>query len=103
MPRRAVCTAVRALRSTGKVRWLTQLPRWRNEKKKEGPIFWSGPVLAGNNLWAVNSEGTVYRISTGEGAASEFTDLKEPVSLAPVVANNTLYILDDSGRITAFR
>ena len=90
-------------RSTGKVRWLTQLPRWRNEKKKEDPIFWSGPVLAGNNLWAVNSEGKVYRISTGEGAASEFTDLKEPVSLAPVVANNTLYILDDSGRITAFR
>ena len=66
-------------------------------------FFWSGPVLAGNNLWAVNSEGKVYRISTGEGAASEFTDLKEPVSLAPVVANNTLYIFDDSGRITAFR
>jgi outer membrane protein assembly factor BamB len=25
------------------------------------------------------------------------------VSLAPIVANNTLYILDDSGRISAFR
>ena len=90
-------------RSTGKVRWLTQLPRWRDEKDKKGPIFWSGPVLAGNNLWAVNSEGEVYRISTGEGSASQFTDLKESVSLAPIVANNTLYILDDSGRITAFR
>ncbi|MBO6767911.1 MAG: PQQ-binding-like beta-propeller repeat protein [Erythrobacter sp.] len=90
-------------RSTGKVRWLTQLPRWRDEEDKEGPIFWSGPVLAGNNLWAVNSRGEVYRISTGEGSASLFTDLDQPVSLAPVVANNTLYILDDSGRITAFR
>ena len=90
-------------RSTGKVRWLTQLPRWRDEEDKEGPIFWSGPVLAGNNLWAVNSRGEVYRISTGEGSASLFTDLDQPVSLAPVVANNTLYILDDSGRITAYR
>ena len=90
-------------RSTGKVRWLTQLPRFRNEEKKKDPIFWSGPVLAGNNLWAVNTEGQVYRISTGEGSASMFTDLKESVSLAPVVANNTLYILDDSGTITAFR
>ena len=90
-------------RSTGKVRWLTQLPRWRHEKDKKGPIFWSGPVLAGNNLWAVSSEGEVYRISSAEGSASLFTDLDEPVSLAPIVANNTLYILDDSGRITAFR
>ncbi len=90
-------------RTTGKIRWLTQLPRWRNEEDKKGPIFWSGPILAGGNLWAVNSEGHVYRISTGEGSASLFTDLDQPISLAPVVANNTLYILDDSGRITAFR
>ena len=90
-------------RTTGKIRWLTQLPRWRNEEDKKGPIFWSGPVLAGGNLWAVNSEGHVYRISTGEGSASLFTDLDQPISLAPIVANNTLYILDDSGRITAFR
>ena len=90
-------------RTTGKIRWLTQLPRWRDEEDKKGPIFWSGPVLAGGNLWAVNSEGHVYRISTGEGSASLFTDLDQPISLAPVVANNTLYILDDSGRITAFR
>ncbi|MEX0341163.1 MAG: PQQ-binding-like beta-propeller repeat protein [Erythrobacter sp.] len=90
-------------RSTGKVRWLTQLQRWRDEEDKKGPIFWSGPVLAGNNLWAVNSRGEVYRISTGEGSASLFTDLDQPVSLAPIVANNTLYILDDSGRISAFR
>ena len=60
-------------------------------------------MLAGSNLWAVNSEGEVYRISTGEGSATVFTDLKQPVSLAPIVANNTLYILDDSGTITAFR
>jgi outer membrane protein assembly factor BamB len=90
-------------RATGKVRWLTQMPRWRDEEDKKGPIFWSGPVLAGDSLWAVNSEGEVYRISTGEGSASLFTDLDQSVSLAPIVANNTLYILDDSGRITAFR
>ncbi|QYJ08238.1 outer membrane protein assembly factor BamB family protein [Qipengyuania flava] len=90
-------------RATGKVRWLSQLPQWRDEEDKKGPIFWSGPVLAGGNLWAVNTEGEVWRISTGEGSASLFTDLKQPITLAPVVANNTLYILDDSGRISAFR
>ena len=37
------------------------------------------------------------------GEDTLFTELKESVSLPPVVANQTLYILDDSGRITAFR
>ena len=33
---------------SGKVRWLTQLQRYRKPKKRKGPIFWVGPVLAGN-------------------------------------------------------
>ena len=90
-------------RSTGKVRWIAQLPAYRNEKKKEDPIFWTGPVLAGNNLWVASSGGGLYRVSTGEGTASLYRDLDAPVSLAPVVANETLYVLDDSGTIRAFR
>ena len=39
-------------RSTGKVRWITQLQQFRNEKKRENPIFWTGPVLAGGHwVW----------------------------------------------------
>lgn len=90
-------------RASGKVRWITQMRRYRKEAKKEGPIFWQGPVLAGDTLWTVNSEGQIWRVSSGEGAASLFTELKQPVSLPPLVANQTLYVLDDSGRITAFR
>ena len=90
-------------RSTGKVRWITQLQRYRDEKDKKGPIFWTGPVLAGNQLWVASSRGALYRVSTGEGSAQLYADLDQPVSLAPVVADNMLYILDDSGRIHAYR
>ncbi len=90
-------------RSTGSVRWLTQMPRFRDEKDKKGPIFWTGPVLAGNQLWIASSEGEVYRVSTGEGSATLFADIKNAVSLAPIVANGMLYILDDDGRISAYR
>lgn len=90
-------------RASGKVRWISQLPRFRNEEKKTGPIFWQGPVLAGDTLWVVNSRGELWRVNPAEGEASLFTALKQPISLAPVVANQTLYILDDSGRISAFR
>ncbi len=90
-------------RATGKVRWLNQLARYENPKKKKNPIFWSGPVLAGDRLWFVNSKGSVYSASVADGTPVPFAELKESVSLAPIVAGGTLYILDDSGRISAFR
>lgn len=90
-------------RATGKVRWLTQLARFENEEKKKNPIFWTGPVLAGGRLWFANSNGQVYSAGVEDGAPVAFTDLKNPVTLAPIVAGGSLYILDDSGRISAFR
>ncbi|WP_241233467.1 PQQ-binding-like beta-propeller repeat protein [Altericroceibacterium xinjiangense] len=90
-------------RNTGRVRWETQLPRYRNEKKKSDPIFWSGPLLAGNRLWMANTDGQLYLADAGTGSASPYTDIKAGVSLPPLAANQMLYILDDSGRITAWR
>jgi outer membrane protein assembly factor BamB len=90
-------------RASGKVRWITELGQWRNVEKKKDPIFWTGPVLAGNQLWVGNSDGQIYRVSPGEGSASLFQTVKAPISLAPVVANSTLYVLDDDGVIHAYR
>jgi len=90
-------------RTTGKVRWMNQLMRFRNEQKRKGPVFWTGPVLAGDRLWIANTEGQVMSASVADGSIAQFVKLGSEVSLAPVVANGTLYILDDSGKINAFR
>ncbi|WP_137679665.1 PQQ-binding-like beta-propeller repeat protein [Aurantiacibacter suaedae] len=90
-------------RNTGRIRWVKQLDRWRKPKDREGPIFWTGPVLANNKLWIASSQGEVRTVDVMSGEDTLYTELKEGVSLPPVVANQTLYILDDSGRITAFR
>lgn len=90
-------------RSSGRVRWITQLQRYKDEEDKKGPIFWTGPVLAGGQLWVASSRGEVWKISAGEGSASRFADIGQPVSLAPVVADGYLYILDDSGTVHAWR
>lgn len=90
-------------RSSGRVRWITQLQRYRDEKDKKGPIFWTGPVLAGGQLWVASSRGEVWKISAGEGSAQLFADIGEAVSLPPVVADGYLYILDDGGTIHAWR
>ena len=96
---RILCIA----RATGKVRWSTQLQRYRKEKKKEGAIYWNGPVLAGGRLFTVNTEGEVGTVNPADGSFNILFELKEKVSLPPIVADNTLYILDDGGTITAYR
>lgn len=90
-------------RSNGRVRWITQLQRYRDKKDKEGPIFWTGPVLAGGQLWVASSRGEVWKISTGEGSSALFDDIGQPVSLPPLVADGYLYLLDDGGTIHAWR
>lgn len=90
-------------KATGKVRWITQLKAYRNVKKKKGPIFFTGPVLAGERLWIANSLGEVMSASVTDGTIKRHAKLGKPVTLAPVVAGGVLYVLDDGGHITAFR
>jgi outer membrane protein assembly factor BamB len=90
-------------RGTGKVKWATQLQRFTGKKGKGRPISWSGPVVAGGNLWLVNSEGEMQSVSPETGAAGGITQLKAPMYLAPIVANSTMYVLTADGRIIAFR
>jgi outer membrane protein assembly factor BamB len=82
---------------------MSQLPRYVSPKKKEKPIFWTGPVLAGNKLWAANSRGQIVKVTVGDGTMAVAGRVNAPVTLAPIVADKTLYVLDDSGAITAWR
>ena len=90
-------------RASGKVRWITQLPAFRNQKKRAGPIFYRGPVLAGGRLILVSSEGALINVDPNNGGFQSQTSIRAPVNLSPVVANQTLYILDQNGRLHAFR
>ncbi len=90
-------------RTTGKIRWVAQLPEYRKPKKKEDPIDWKGPVLAGGRLIVASTRGGVWSVDPEEGTAAQLFDLGESVSVPPIVANQTLYLLDDSGRISAYR
>ena len=96
---RLLCVA----RSNGKVRWATQLPRWKNAKSKKGAISWVGPVLAGNRLISVSSQGQIAYVNPASGAIEATIKYGKPLSLAPVVANSTLYLLDEQGRLSAWR
>lgn len=90
-------------RATGRIRWISQLRRWEKEKKKTNAIRWTGPVLAGGRLILVSTHGDLNYVDPGTGAIQAQVDMDKSMSLSPVVANNTLYILADDGRLTALR
>jgi outer membrane protein assembly factor BamB len=90
-------------RQNGHIRWITQLQQFKKPKSKKGQIEYSGPVLAGGRLIVTGSNGALVYVDPMSGRFLSQMNLGAPVSLSPIVANSTLYILDDRARITAFR
>ena len=90
-------------RNSGKVRWINQLPRFEKEKSKRGQITYRGPILAGGRLILVGSNGVLINVDPVTGSFQSQTNVGARIALAPVVANSTLYVLDDRGNLHAFR
>ncbi len=90
-------------RATGRLRWIGQLPRWRDVEDEEGAIRWTGPVLAGGRLILVSTDGRMAQVNPNDGSVTSLTPISGGTRLAPIVANGVLYVMDDAGRITAWR
>jgi len=96
---RLMCIA----RASGKVRWISVLPRWDNEKKKKGLISWHGPILAGGRLIVASSDGRLANIDPLTGNLQSKTKVGDAVDLPPIVANDTLFVLTAGGKLIAWR
>jgi hypothetical protein len=85
------------------VRWATILGPYVDKDEREDGVFWAGPVLAGDRLIVTGSHGEALSISPYTGKVLGWIKLNRRVMISPIVANNTLYVLDDGGRLTAMR
>ncbi len=91
-------------RTSGKIRWSTQLQHWKNPNKKTNLIFWNGPVLAGGRLVLTNSIGQIAYVAADTGKVEATISAgKKAYTLPPVVANNTMFLLSSDGRLSAWR
>lgn len=90
-------------RANGKIRWINQLPRYEKMKSKAGLITYVGPVLAGGRLILAGSNGALINVDPISGSFQSQVGVKDGISFQPVVADNTLYILTDGGRLIAYR
>jgi outer membrane protein assembly factor BamB len=90
-------------RNDGKVRWVYKLPSYQNEKKRENPMIWAGPVLGSDRLIVLSSAGDAISISPYTGEALGHEELSAGGYLSPVIADNSLYVLTDDANLTAYR
>lgn len=79
-------------RNDGQVRWVSDLPR---------AARWSGPVLAGNQVWVISSDGLLVGTDARTGQSSSKIDLDTDVFVTPVVAGGRMYILSDDADLIA--
>ena len=98
-------------RAQGRVRWVRPLSELTNSdgdpiitmpKENKGSVFFLGPVLAGGRIIALSSSGTLLALSPQDGALMETIDLRTPISVPPIIADGTLYVLTDKGSVLAF-
>jgi outer membrane protein assembly factor BamB len=91
------------LRQDGRVRWVRELPRFENPKAKEDPMRWAGPVLAGDRIIVVASNGEALSVSPYTGKPLGRVEFPDAVFLDPIVANDTLYVLTDDAELIALK
>ncbi len=90
-------------RDSGRVYWATRLPSYKNEEKRKGPVFWSGPLLASDRLIVTGSNGEVLAISPYTGEPLGKVGMRADVVVPPVVAGGTLYFLNKNAELLAYR
>lgn len=81
-------------RRSGAVKWVKDLP---------GGGIWSGPVMGGGRLLAVSSKGILASISPQTGQIIKTREAGDAFYIAPVIAGNTVYLLDNSANLLALR
>ena len=91
-------------RKDGHVRWMHQLQNLEDmTDKTSDPIVWAGPVLVSNRLVMVSSDGFAVSLSPYTGQLLGRMEIPDGAYIAPVVANDTLYIYTNDAELVALR
>ena len=96
-------TLVSLNKETGDVIWQNPLPQFEDPDDRDDPVSWQGPVLAGGRLMIFGSHGVVREHNPVNGDIIREWDSKGDIRIAPAFAEQTLYLIDEGGTVSAWQ
>ena len=66
-------------------------------------MTWAGPVLGGDRLIVLSSDGGALSVSPYTGEPLGRDEMSAGGYFAPVIADNSLYVLTDDAKLSAYR
>lgn len=92
------------LRNTGAIRWVSPLGMLAEPDDPDSArVRWVGPVLVSDRLLVASNQSDIMTVSPYTGEVLGKARLQGPVSLPPIVADGTVYLLTDDGDLVAYR
>lgn len=86
-------------KATGQIHWAVALPKFDSEKKM---VLWAGPIIAGDSLILVGSNGQLLFVSPQTGKTLKTIEMETSASLSPIVADGALYVLTDDANVIKY-
>ncbi len=89
--------------TNGETIWISNIQKYENEKKRDTLIHWTGPIMVNGKLLIAGSKGRVRELNPLNGQEINSWKVGRDISIPPIVANGTLFILTDDGSLSAYR
>ncbi len=91
--------------STGARIWGTELPLYVNDRERRRRAVFThyGPILAGGRLIIASGDNRIRMFSPESGALVGTVEMRSGAAAHPIVVNDTLLVVDEDGRLQAFR
>jgi len=79
-------------KKTGGIKWISQLPNYKKEKKPHTKFIYSGVVMAGDKLLISSFDGSLLIASPPHGKIEKTFEVGKKISHQPIVVNGKIYL-----------
>lgn len=79
-------------KKTGGIKWISQLPNFKKEKKPETKFIYNGVVMAGDKLLVSRTDGELLLLSPIDGTLEKTFSVGKRIYHAPVIVGGKIYL-----------
>jgi outer membrane protein assembly factor BamB len=83
----------------GRIKWVTEIPRYEDEEDKEGQYFWSGPVMVDGLLALYGAHGELLTVNPESGQRLRQLKIPSGIETTPIYANGKTYAITRDAEI----